>query len=92
MSLFPVYPDGNCPAIISPLNLYLTPKLPGGVVIDDPSVEAISLLRVLHGLSKHWNCLYDVSNVSLLKGWDDRIIKESCRHFLRALNPNSLDN
>ncbi|XP_071797988.1 E3 ubiquitin-protein ligase TRIP12-like isoform X1 [Asterias amurensis] len=51
--------DGICPAVVSPLDLYLTPKLPGGVVIDDPSVEAVSLLRVLYGLCKHWNCLYD---------------------------------
>ncbi|XP_038050611.1 E3 ubiquitin-protein ligase TRIP12-like isoform X2 [Patiria miniata] len=51
--------DGICPTYISPLELYLTPKLPGGVVIDDPSVEAISLLRVLYGLCKHWNCLYE---------------------------------
>ncbi len=51
--------DGICPAVVSPLDLYLTPKLPGGVVIDDPSVEAISLLRILYGLCKHWNCLYE---------------------------------
>lgn len=63
----PFQPDGICPAVVSPLDLYLTPKLPGGVVIDDPSVEAVSLLRVLYGLCKHWNCLYDVSRCLIVQ-------------------------
>ena len=57
-----VFSDGQCPPTVSSLDRYLTTKLPGGVIIDDPSAEAITLLRILYGLDKHWNCLYEVGS------------------------------
>lgn len=54
--------DGVCPPCESLLDPYLTSSLPSLKNIVDPSLEAVTLLRTLHGLNRHWNCLYqDVS-------------------------------
>jgi hypothetical protein len=45
---------------VSPLTAFLTPTLPPGVTIKDPSLEVLALLRVIHGLNRHWSSLYDV--------------------------------
>lgn len=45
---------------VSPLTAFLTPTLPPCVTIKDPSLEVLALLRVLHGLNRHWSTLYDV--------------------------------
>ncbi|XP_006820136.1 E3 ubiquitin-protein ligase TRIP12-like [Saccoglossus kowalevskii] len=41
------------------LDDYLTPVLPSSFQSLDPSLEVISLLRVLHGINRNWHCLYE---------------------------------
>uniref|UniRef100_A0A3Q0RXI7 E3 ubiquitin-protein ligase n=1 Tax=Amphilophus citrinellus TaxID=61819 RepID=A0A3Q0RXI7_AMPCI len=51
--------DGVCPGVISPLETYLTSEPPETITFDDPSLEVILLLRVLHSISRYWFYLYD---------------------------------
>ncbi|PIK34903.1 putative E3 ubiquitin-protein ligase TRIP12 isoform X1 [Apostichopus japonicus] len=50
--------DGVCPQSDSLLEPYLSSSLPCLKNIVDPSLEAVTLLRTLHGLNRHWNSLY----------------------------------
>lgn len=61
--------DGVCPSVINPLETYLTSAPPETITFDDPSLEVILLLRVLHSISRYWFYLYDVSTlqITLLK-------------------------
>lgn len=52
--------DGICPSVINPLETYLTSVPPETITFDDPSIEVILLLRVLHSISRYWFYLYDV--------------------------------
>lgn len=51
--------DGVCPSVINPLDNYLTSEPPETITFDDPSLEVILLLRVLHSISRYWFYLYD---------------------------------
>ncbi|KAF3692919.1 E3 ubiquitin-protein ligase TRIP12 [Channa argus] len=51
--------DGVCPSVINPLETYLTLEPPETITFDDPSLEVILLLRVLHSISRYWFYLYD---------------------------------
>uniref|UniRef100_A0A3P8NY33 E3 ubiquitin-protein ligase n=1 Tax=Astatotilapia calliptera TaxID=8154 RepID=A0A3P8NY33_ASTCA len=51
--------DGVCPSVINPLETYLTSEPPETITFDDPSLEVILLLRVLHSISRYWFYLYD---------------------------------
>lgn len=51
--------DGVCPSVISPLDTYLTSEPPETITFDDPSLEVILLLRVLHSISRYWFYLYE---------------------------------
>lgn len=53
--------DGVCPSVSNPLESYLISEPPEGITFDDPSLEVILLLRVLHSISRYWFYLYDVS-------------------------------
>ncbi|UYV65890.1 hypothetical protein LAZ67_3005823 [Cordylochernes scorpioides] len=53
--------EGIVPEILSPLIPYLSGSLPESVTHRDQSLEVITLLRVLYGLSSYWGSLYDVS-------------------------------
>lgn len=50
--------DGVAPEAQSPLTPMLSMKLPECVTVDDPSLEVLALLRVLHALNRHWGFLY----------------------------------
>lgn len=50
-----------CPSVSNPLESYLISEPPEGITFDDPSLEVILLLRVLHSISRYWFYLYDVS-------------------------------
>lgn len=52
--------DGICPSVINPLETYLKSVPPETVTFDDPSLEVILLLRVLHSISRYWFYQYDV--------------------------------
>lgn len=54
--------DGTVPEPSSPLASFLTPSLPESVTVQDPSLEVICLLRVIHALSYHWGSLYEMSS------------------------------
>lgn len=56
--------DGVCPSVANPLEVYLIPTPPENITFEDPSLDVILLLRVLHAISRYWYYLYDVSNVS----------------------------
>ncbi|KAL7870671.1 hypothetical protein SRHO_G00081680, partial [Serrasalmus rhombeus] len=51
--------DGVCPSVTNPLDVYLISEPPEGITFDDPSLEVILLLRVLHSISRYWFYLYD---------------------------------
>ncbi|NP_001334597.1 E3 ubiquitin-protein ligase TRIP12 [Danio rerio] len=51
--------EGVCPSVANPLETYLICDPPEGITFDDPSMEVILLLRVLHSISRYWFYLYD---------------------------------
>ena len=57
--------DGVCPSVSNPLEVYLIPMPPENITFEDPSLDVILLLRVLHAISRYWYYLYDVSNVEV---------------------------
>ncbi|RZF44034.1 hypothetical protein LSTR_LSTR016577 [Laodelphax striatellus] len=50
--------EGIVPAAKSALEPFLTPRLPPNVLIQDASLPVLSLLRVLHAVSRFWGTLY----------------------------------
>uniref|UniRef100_A0A671LMX5 E3 ubiquitin-protein ligase n=2 Tax=Sinocyclocheilus anshuiensis TaxID=1608454 RepID=A0A671LMX5_9TELE len=51
--------EGVCPSVTNLLESYLNSDPPEGITFDDPSMEVILLLRVLHSISRYWFYLYD---------------------------------
>ncbi|XP_029111262.1 E3 ubiquitin-protein ligase TRIP12 isoform X2 [Scleropages formosus] len=51
--------DGVCPSVTNPLEAYLISEPPEGITFEDPSLDVILLLRVLHSISRYWFYLYD---------------------------------
>ncbi|EDL02177.1 thyroid hormone receptor interactor 12, isoform CRA_g [Mus musculus] len=51
--------DGVCPSVANPLEVYLIPTPPENITFEDPSLDVILLLRVLHAISRYWYYLYD---------------------------------
>ncbi|XP_063771680.1 E3 ubiquitin-protein ligase TRIP12 isoform X2 [Pseudophryne corroboree] len=51
--------DGICPKISNPLENYLISSPPENITFDDPSLDVVILLRVLHAISRYWFYLYD---------------------------------
>ncbi|XP_051512203.1 E3 ubiquitin-protein ligase TRIP12 isoform X2 [Myxocyprinus asiaticus] len=51
--------EGVCPSVTNPLESYLNCESPEGITFDDPSIEVILLLRVLHSISRYWFYLYE---------------------------------
>ncbi|KAK3095400.1 hypothetical protein FSP39_014206 [Pinctada imbricata] len=52
--------DGHCPVMVPALNAYLTDKLPAFVTVQDPSLDVIALLRILHAFNRYWSTMYEV--------------------------------
>ncbi|OWK12731.1 hypothetical protein Celaphus_00014967, partial [Cervus elaphus hippelaphus] len=50
---------GVCPSVSNPLEVYLIPTAPENITFEDPSLDVILLLRVLHAVSRYWYYLYD---------------------------------
>ena len=55
--------EGVCPLRVSSLEAYLLPSLPPTITVQDPSLQVLSLLRVLHALNTSWSCLYEVRHL-----------------------------
>ncbi|XP_023817810.1 E3 ubiquitin-protein ligase TRIP12 isoform X2 [Oryzias latipes] len=51
--------DGVCPTVINPLDTYLSSEPPETITFDDPSLDVILLLRVLHAISRYWFYLHE---------------------------------
>ncbi|XP_010136332.1 PREDICTED: E3 ubiquitin-protein ligase TRIP12 isoform X1 [Buceros rhinoceros silvestris] len=51
--------DGVCPSVLNPLEVYLLSTPPENITFEDPSLDVILLLRVLHAISRYWYYLYD---------------------------------
>ncbi|XP_056095370.1 E3 ubiquitin-protein ligase TRIP12 isoform X4 [Rhinichthys klamathensis goyatoka] len=51
--------EGVCPSVTNALESYLICGPPEGITFDDPSMEVILLLRVLHSISRYWFYLYN---------------------------------
>ncbi|NXH17777.1 TRIPC ligase, partial [Bucco capensis] len=51
--------DGVCPSVLNPLEVYLISAPPENITFEDPSLDVILLLRVLHAISRYWYYLYD---------------------------------
>uniref|UniRef100_A0A8C9S1I7 E3 ubiquitin-protein ligase n=1 Tax=Scleropages formosus TaxID=113540 RepID=A0A8C9S1I7_SCLFO len=45
--------------VTNPLEAYLISEPPEGITFEDPSLDVILLLRVLHSISRYWFYLYD---------------------------------
>lgn len=51
--------EGAVPQVTSPLNSFLTTMLPADVVtVQDASLDALCMLRVVNTLNRHWTSLY----------------------------------
>uniref|UniRef100_A0A182UFT1 E3 ubiquitin-protein ligase n=1 Tax=Anopheles melas TaxID=34690 RepID=A0A182UFT1_9DIPT len=50
--------DGQVPAAVSPLGPFLTSKLPDVVTVQDASLDALCMLRIINALNRHWATLY----------------------------------
>uniref|UniRef100_A0A182M584 E3 ubiquitin-protein ligase n=1 Tax=Anopheles culicifacies TaxID=139723 RepID=A0A182M584_9DIPT len=50
--------DGQVPAIVSPLGPFLASKLPDVVTVQDASLDALCMLRIINALNRHWATLY----------------------------------
>ncbi|KAH8418457.1 hypothetical protein KR009_004362 [Drosophila setifemur] len=51
--------EGIAPGVISALKPFLNSSLPGDVVtVQDASLDALCMLRVIHALNRHWEHLY----------------------------------
>ncbi|XP_013778614.1 E3 ubiquitin-protein ligase TRIP12-like isoform X4 [Limulus polyphemus] len=53
--------EGLVPESVPLLSFYLTASLPDSFTVQDPSLEVICLLRVIHALCRYWGTLYDMS-------------------------------
>lgn len=53
--------DGVCPLVSNPLEAYLLSSPPDNITFEDPSLDVVILLRVLHAISRYWYYLYEVS-------------------------------
>uniref|UniRef100_A0A670JXQ9 E3 ubiquitin-protein ligase n=1 Tax=Podarcis muralis TaxID=64176 RepID=A0A670JXQ9_PODMU len=51
--------DGVCPLVSNPLEVYLISSPPENITFEDPSLDVVILLRVLHAISRYWYYLYD---------------------------------
>ncbi|NXG74142.1 TRIPC ligase, partial [Baryphthengus martii] len=51
--------DGVCPSVLNPLEVYLISTPPENITFEDPSLDVVILLRVLHAISRYWYYLYD---------------------------------
>ncbi|XP_032081270.1 E3 ubiquitin-protein ligase TRIP12 isoform X3 [Thamnophis elegans] len=51
--------DGLCPSVSNPLEVYLISSAPESITFEDPSLDVVILLRVLHAMSRYWYYLYD---------------------------------
>ncbi|XP_055539751.1 E3 ubiquitin-protein ligase TRIP12 [Wyeomyia smithii] len=50
--------DGVAPAAVSSLTPFLTSKLPEVVTVQDASLDALCMLRIINALNRHWATLY----------------------------------
>lgn len=50
--------DGITPSIVSPLTPFLASKLPDVVTVQDASLDALCMLRIINALNRHWATLY----------------------------------
>uniref|UniRef100_A0A182RF34 E3 ubiquitin-protein ligase n=1 Tax=Anopheles funestus TaxID=62324 RepID=A0A182RF34_ANOFN len=50
--------DGQVPAVVSPLGPFLTSKLPDVVTVQDASLDALCMLRIINALNRQWATLY----------------------------------
>uniref|UniRef100_A0A182NQL1 E3 ubiquitin-protein ligase n=1 Tax=Anopheles dirus TaxID=7168 RepID=A0A182NQL1_9DIPT len=50
--------DGQVPAVVSPLGPFLSSKLPDVVTVQDASLDALCMLRIINALNRHWATLY----------------------------------
>lgn len=54
--------EGNSPLAKSPLDPFLFMSLPPGIVVQDASLPVLTLLRILHAISRYWGTLYPAVN------------------------------
>ncbi|XP_058825436.1 E3 ubiquitin-protein ligase TRIP12 [Topomyia yanbarensis] len=50
--------DGVAPALVSSLTPFLASKLPDVVTVQDASLDALCMLRIINALNRHWATLY----------------------------------
>lgn len=51
--------EGTIPSIVSPLTPFLSTNLPADVVtVQDASLDALCMLRIVNALNRHWESLY----------------------------------
>lgn len=56
--------EGQLPNIVSPIAAFLQNSLPADIVtVQDASLDALCMLRIVHSLNRHWETLYGGSYV-----------------------------
>lgn len=81
--------DGVCPSVLNPLEVYLISSPPENITFEDPSLDVILLLRVLHAISRYWYYLYDVS-IALVKSLSYLIQTAVQKHHKIAFSLSSI--
>lgn len=54
--------EGSTPTVKSPLDPVLFMTLPQGAIVQDASLPVLTLLRILHAISRYWGTLYPAVN------------------------------
>ena len=52
--------DGVAPEVNSHIVPFLSMRLPEYVTVEDPSLEVLNLLRIVHALNRHWGFLFQL--------------------------------
>lgn len=82
-----IWVEGSVPSIHSPLIKFLATALPADIVmVQDASLDALCLLRIVNALNRHWNTLYTSIPPQLVIGQSEFI------HSKVILTNNEFEN
>ncbi|KAI1287488.1 E3 ubiquitin-protein ligase TRIP12 [Halotydeus destructor] len=56
-----LWTEGKVPISGQPVDEFLEPKLPSSVTVNDASSEVLSLLRIVHAISRYWGSFYSLT-------------------------------
>lgn len=77
--------EGNTPSVKSPLDPVLFMTLPQGAIVQDASLPVLTLLRILHAISRYWGTLYPAVNYKPLLPSQVRKMKKKIYMYMHML-------